>query len=284
MNAPTNALGRLGLASLTLLLVACAQAPGASPTPTPSPSPAPSATPIPIPPAGLTGRQFLATGVTKDGQPFALAAGTRIRLTFENGRLGAQAGCNIIGGALTIDGNKLVFSGGEMTEMACQEPRMAQDQWLIAFLTSSPTSALNGNDLTLTSGTTVVTLLDREVAEPDQPLVGPTWSLNSLINGETASSIPVGVEASVTFLAEGTFSMNDGCNSGGGKYAVDGDQITFSEIVQTKMACHGAAGQVEQAVLAVIGTQAPVRFAIDSGSLSLTSGAAGLQFSSTATL
>ena len=66
-------------------------------------------------------------------------------------------------------------------------------------------------------------------------------------------------------------------------YTVDGDTITFSEVVMTKMACGGAGGQVEQAVLAVIGTQAPVAFAIDAGSLSFTSGAAGLQFSSTAT-
>ncbi|MEO8626024.1 MAG: META domain-containing protein, partial [Candidatus Limnocylindrales bacterium] len=261
-----------------------AQAPGASPTPTPSPSPAPSATPNPSPtgsaPVGLTGRQFLSTAVTKDGAEFPLADGTRVRLTFDNGRLSASAGCNIIGGTLTIDGDRLVFSGAAMTEMACDEPRMSQDQWLIEFLGSSPTFVLDGNDLTLTSGTTVVTLLDREVAEPDQPLVGTTWSLNTLILGGTASSIPVGIDATITFLSDGTFSMYDGCNSGGGKYVVDGDQITFSEVAQTEMACTGAAGQVEQAVLAVIGTQVPVAFAIDAGSLSLTAGAAGLQFAS----
>src|SRR3990172_13060327 len=73
-----NALGRLGLTSLTLLLVACVQAPGASPTPTPSPSPAPSPTPTPNAPAGLAGRQFLSTGVTRDGAPFTLVARSRI--------------------------------------------------------------------------------------------------------------------------------------------------------------------------------------------------------------
>ena len=184
-----------------------------------------------------------------------------------------------IGGDLAVDGNKLVFSGGEMTEMGCQEPLMAQDQWLLGFLTSSPTFALDGNDLTLTSGTTVVTLLDREVAEPDQPLVGPTWSLTTIINGEVASSVPVGVTAAFTFANDGTLSFDDGCNSGGGKYVVDGDEITFSEVVQTDMACAGAAGQVEQAVLAVMNFDGSVAYAIDAGSLSFTSGTAGLQFS-----
>ena len=274
-----NAIGRLGLATLTLLLVACAQAPGASPTPSPSPSPAPSPSATPIPPVGLTGRTFLSTALTKDGQPFQLAAGTRVRLTFEDGRLGANAGCNIIGGTLTIDGDTLHFSGASMTEMACPEPVMGQDQWLIDLLSASPTFVLDGNNLTLTSGTTVVTLLDREVAEPDEPLVGPTWSLTTIVSGEVASSVPVGLTAQITFAADGTFSFNDGCNSGGGKYVVSGNQISFSEVVQTEMACGGAAGQVEQAVLAVIGSNGPVDFAIDAFSLSLTAGAAGLQFS-----
>jgi heat shock protein HslJ len=274
-----NPLGRLGLTSLTLLLVACAQAPGASPTPSPSPAPSPTPTPsAPAGLAGLAGRQFLSTGVTKDGAPFSLVAGSRIRLTFDEGRLSANAGCNTIGGNLTIDGNRLVFSGGSMTEMACQEPLMAQDDWLITFLASSPTFTLSGNDLTLTSGTTVVTLLDREVAEPDQPLVGPTWSLTSIISGDAVSSVPVGVSATITFNADGTFAMNDGCNAGGGRYVVDGDAIHFSEVVTTKMACGGAAGQVEQAVLSILDADA-ITFAIEAFSLTFMAGDVGLQFS-----
>lgn len=276
MNAHTNGLVRLGLASLTLLLVACSQVPGASPTP--SPSPAPSPTPTPIPPVGLTGRTFLSTGVTVDGAPHALVAGTRIRLIFDNGSLSANAGCNIIGGNLVVDGNTLRFSGASMTEMACDEPRMAQDQWLINFLSAPLTFVLNGNDLTLTSGTTVVTLLDREVAEPDQPLVGITWGLASFINGEVVSSVPAGISASITLFEDGTFSANFGCNSGGGRYATAGDTITFSEVIMTKMACAGAAGQVESAVLTVIGAEAPVTFAIDADSLTLMAGPLGLQF------
>jgi heat shock protein HslJ len=268
-------LGRLVLATVTLLLVACAQAPGASPT---SPSPSPAPTPTPSAPAGLAGRQFLSTGVTKDGAPFALAGNSRIRLTFGDGQLSANAGCNTIGGNVTIDGNVLRFSGASMTEMGCQPALMAQDDWLVAFLGSGPVFVLNGNDLTLTSGTTVVTLLDREVAQPDQSLAGPTWSLTAFINGDSVSSVPIGINATLVFAADGTFAMNDGCNSGGGKYAVDGEAVHFSEVIATEMACGGAAGQVEQAVLAVLHADA-ITFAIDADSLTLSAGAAGLQFS-----
>ena len=42
-----------------------------------------------------------------------------------------------MGGAYTIDGDQLTTSQMFMTEMACDEPRMAQDQWLAAFLQTS---------------------------------------------------------------------------------------------------------------------------------------------------
>ena len=271
-----NTLARMGLATLTLLLVACVQGPGPSATPSPFPSPAP--TPIPTASLGLAGRQFLSTGITWTGAPYVLVADTRLRMSFADGHLSANAGCNTIGGNYALDGNVLRFSGASMTEIGCQPALMAQDQWLVAFLGSGPTFVLNGNDLTLTSAATVVTLLDREIAEPDQPLVGPTWSLASLISSETVSSVPIGITATLVFAADGTLSMNDGCNSGGGRYVVDGDTIRFSDVVLTEMACAGATGQVEQAVLAVIGSQGAVTFAIDASSLTFTAGAAGLQF------
>ena len=39
-----------------------------------------------------------------------------------------------MGGAYTVDGDQLTTGQMFMTEMACAEPLMAQDQWLAAFL------------------------------------------------------------------------------------------------------------------------------------------------------
>lgn len=273
-----NAIGRLGLTLMVTTLVACAQAPGASPSPSSTPNPSPS--PNQNVPAGLDGRQFLSTNVTVGGAPFALVPNTRIRLTFDGTNLGGSAGCNIFGGTYVLDGNRIVWTGGGMTEMGCDQARFDQDDWLIAFLASGATFVLNGNDLTLTSGDTVVTLVDREVAEPDQPLAGPTWVLTSLIiGGDAVSSIPAGVTASITFNADGTVDVHYGCNSGGGKYAIDSDSITFSDLIQTDMACAGDAGQVESAVIAVL-TADSLTFTVDAGSLTIQApNGNGLQFS-----
>jgi heat shock protein HslJ len=226
--------------------------------------------------APLDGRTFLSTKVTDKGADRPLVAGTTIRLTFnKDGQLGVNAGCNHMGGTYRIDGGTLRFEGGAMTEMGCDEPRHKQDDWLSGFLGSRPTVALAGNDLTLTAGDVVIRLLDREIADPDLPLVGPTWTVYSIVAGDAVSSIPDGVEASLTFDGEGRVAVRTGCNQGGGSYAVDGNQIRFAEIVLTKMACDGARGTMEAAVLAVLRTNG-LNYSIDAGSLTIQTAGQGL--------
>ena len=154
---------------------------------------------------------------------------------------------------------------------------MAQDDWLVTMLGSEPKLTLNGDELTLTSGETVISLLDAEVAEPDQPLAGPTWTLTSLITGDAVSSVPEGVIANITFNDDGTVAINPGCNSGGGTYAVDGDSISFSDLITTEMACLGPAMDVEAAVIAVLSAD-EITFAIDASTLTLMATDIGLQF------
>jgi heat shock protein HslJ len=227
-------------------------------------------------PAQLEGRTFLSTGVTEKGAARPLVPGTSIRLTFSrDSQLGAHAGCNHMGGTYRIDGSTLVFEGGSMTEMGCDEPRHKQDDWVFGFLGSTPTVALAGNDLVLTAGDVVIRLLDREIAEPDLPLVGPTWTVNSIVTGDAVSSIPDGVVATLTFDQGGRVAVHTGCNQGGGSYAVEGNRIRFADVVLTKMACDGARAQMEAAVLAVLQAQ-DLNYSIDARSLTVQTGGQGL--------
>jgi heat shock protein HslJ len=228
-------------------------------------------------PAGLAGRDFVSVRVTDGDDDFPLVPGTRIDLSFVDD-LGARAGCNHLFGRYRIDGDRLLVDQMGMTEMGCEPPLMAQDQWLIAFLSSGPTFALNGNDLLLSSGDVTITLLDREITEPDQPLQNITWGLSSIITGDAVSSVPLGVLPTLLFRDDGTFELHTGCNSGGGSYAVEGDRLVLRDIVLTDMACAGAAGQVEQAVVSVLGVEG-VSLAIDGTSLTLTAGSNGLKYS-----
>jgi heat shock protein HslJ len=215
--------------------------------------------------------------VTNHGVEQPLVPGTSIRLSFINGQLSASAGCNIFGGTYRLDDGVLIVDGGGMTEMGCDEPRMAQDDWLFGLLGARPTLSLDGDNLQLTSVDTTISLLDREIAEPDQPLVGTTWKLTSIISGETASSIPDEVPATILFNAGGSVEIKPGCNSVGGRYATNEVNIAFTDLMHTDIGCTGARGEVEAAVMAVLSASS-ITFVIDAGSLTLTATDQGLQF------
>ena len=231
------------------------------------------------PGAGVAGRTFLSTAVTDGGAPRHLVAGTRIRLSFDKeGTIGASAGCNSFGGTYRVEGGVLRIDGGFMTEMGCDPERAAQDDWLFAFLGSGPSVSLTGNVLVLTARTVALQLLDREIAEPDVPLVGPTWTVASIVAGDAVSSVPADVAATLVFGADGHVAVQTGCNAGEGTYTIDGSQLTFGDLVMTKRACDGPAGAMESAVLAVLRSD-QVQFRIDASSLSLriTTGGLDLQ-------
>ena len=163
-----------------------------------------------------------------------------------------------------------------MTEMGCDDARSRQDQWLFAFLGSRPAVALAGTDLTLDNGATIMRLVDRTIAEPDLHLVGPTWTVTSIIEGDAVSSVPGGATATLVFHDGGTVDVNTGCNRGGGSWALDGATLALRDVFLTKMACADPAGALEGAVLAVI-NQGTLQASIKASMLTLQAGGRGLQ-------
>ncbi len=228
----------------------------------------------------LGDREFLSVAVTEGGAPKQLVPGTRIRLTFSGADLGAQAGCNSIGGTYRIDNGRLVFAGGGMTEMGCNAERHAQDDWLVDLLAANPTVRLSGNELVLESGATVIRLMDRTVVEPDAAMVGPTWTLVSIMQGDAVSSIPDGQSATLRFGADGTLEVFAGCNRGGGTWSAVGGGIEVGPIALTKMACDGPSATIEAAVLQVL-EAGTIAASIKSDILTLQAGGSGLQLQAT---
>jgi heat shock protein HslJ len=218
----------------------------------------------------LDGHTYLSTGI----EGATLVPGTQVRLTFTDGNLNASGGCNIMGGRYSIEGDQLATSQMSMTEMACDDARQRQDDWLARFL-GGVTVALDGDTLTLADGTVHLTLLDKEVATPDQPLEGTSWVLDGIVTGDAVSSVPAGVTAAIQ-IASGRVAINAGCNTGGGNVSVTPDTITFGPIGLTKMACGPDAMAVETAI--TTGLSGAVTYAIDADVLTLTADDHGLVF------
>ena len=221
-------------------------------------------------PGGLQGA-YTSTSVTGHD----LVAGSTVTLTFDNGNLTAQAGCNTLGGSYRVTGSTLRVAGDmQSTMMACPPGYAEQDQWLMQFLTSGPTVALDGTTLTLTSAG--VTMVLSAAPTGAAALKGTKWTLDTINEGSTASALPAGVETpTLEFDAAGTRAdVFTGCNRGGADTKISGSAIDFGPLALTRMACPGAASQVEASVVAVLDGR--VTYRITNRELHLDKGDRGL--------
>jgi heat shock protein HslJ len=218
----------------------------------------------------VEGQTFVGDTVTVDGEPSPLVTGTTLRLSFQDGSIGASAGCNSMSGGATWSDGVLVIDGNALatTEMGCDPALMDQDTWFANLLTSHPTLARDGDALTITSDKTAIVLSDEGAVTPNLSLSGPQWKLESIGSGDAVSSVPAGASASVIFRASGDLRANLGCNLGQGTYSVDGDELTFGPLDSTQRACERPASDVEDAMVSVLHEK--VHYAVDGDMLTLT--------------
>jgi heat shock protein HslJ len=231
----------------------------------------PDTTPPDVSAESLEGRTYLSTATAG----FDLVEGTVARLSFSDGQLGLQAGCNSMGSPYTVDGATLVVDAISSTEMGCDAPLMAQDQLLAELLGSSPILRLEGDVLVMETPERSITFLDREVADPDRPLEQTTWTLTGVISGDSVSSVPADAIATLS-ISDATVLVNTGCNTGSAPVTVTGDALTFGPLALTKMACDAPLMDLESQITAVLSGTAT--YEIEAATLTVRNGDAGLTF------
>lgn len=237
---------------LLLVLAACGQrAGGADSAPDP-----------------LRGKTFLATAVTEDGKARELVAEMSVEFT-DDGRLIARAGCNMMQGQVNTADGKLVVDELSMTDMGCDPARHAQDSFVAGVLGASPAWQLTDSGLTITSGATTFELAPREAVQPDRELVGTTWELDTLIDGQTASSMAAGAPVVTLVFDDKQVVAETHCNGVSADYTVTGDTIEFKLGMMTKMACEPDIMRGESAVVSVL--QGTTSYEITADRLSLMS-------------
>jgi heat shock protein HslJ len=219
--------------------------------------------------ATLRGRTFLSDSATVGGDPRPLVTGTQIRLTFwPDGRITASAGCNILSGSFRADGDHLVITELGSTEMGCDAARHSQDEWLASVLTASPAYVLDDMRLQLRSDDTDIALLDREVADPDRPLLHTAWAVDGVIDGSMAGSIPAGTSATMVFDDDKIDVTITSCNQISGSVKIAPNTIDVGHLVTTDVACTGPAAALEAAIVAVL--DGKITYAIEAATLRLT--------------
>jgi heat shock protein HslJ len=174
-----------------------------------------------------------------------LVPGSDIRLGWHDGRLALNAGCNAMSGPASVVDDELRVRDLAGTEMGCAPALMDQDAWLADFVTAGPRVALDGDAFTLSSTTTQIRFTPEPTPE-DQPLEGTRWELESIQEGDVASSGPLGPDTPVTDggprrpelrIAQGELSAFDGCNQLRGPVEITAETLRTTELLGTRRAC-----------------------------------------------
>ncbi|AHC25203.1 MULTISPECIES: META domain-containing protein [Mycobacteriaceae] len=196
------------------------------------------------------GRTFVSVGVV--GEP--IPGGGPLTLEFRDGHISAFAGCNR--GSATADLSGGHLSTGELatTMMACPPPFSEADAWMTRLLQARPGWTLTDDDLTLTTAATTVTLRDKSVLDPDRPVVGTSWRVDTLISGDAAMTSVALEQAKpgLTVRDDDTVVGWTGCNTFYGRATAVAGVITFGPINTSGPACPGEVGQIERSVLDVL--------------------------------
>jgi len=182
----------------------------------------------------------------------------------DEGGVGGTAFCNHYGGTYEADGADLTIQVGSMTEMGCEEPMMSMEPAFVDFLGSVRSFAVDGTRLTLT-GAEVSLTFD---AEQPEALVGTTWRIDGLIDGEVASSTIARTRPFLLLDPDGSATGDGSCNRFGAPYTLEGEGLSFGPIGATEMACTEE-GVMEQEAAILRALSRTATFAIQGQNLSL---------------
>ena len=168
------------------------------------------------------------SAATVDGAALDLDDRYRVTMTIDGSRVGGTAACNGYGGALTTAGGSFAVGDIAQTEMACEPAVMEIESAFLQGLLRVSAVARSGDVLSLT-GDGVELTFDLLPPVPTAALVGLTWVLDAIIDGETASSTIATAEPATLLLSpDGTFVGSTGCRGLAGEYVLSGDTVQFT--------------------------------------------------------
>lgn len=163
----------------------------------------------------------------RDGGGAFDLVGAPVTLVVEGDEAGGTSACNLYGGRVDVDADAVRVSELGGTEMACEPAVMALERRYLDALGAVAVAARARGRLTL-SGPDVVLEFASDRPERDVPLVGTPWLLESLVAGDTVSS--VAADGVLRFLDGGRLAGTVGCGRLSGRYALDGDRVVLTTL------------------------------------------------------
>ena len=174
------------------------------------------------------GRSFSATGASEGGRQRPLPAKAGIRF-LPDGRVAVATGCNGASGTARLEEGRMVGDGFEITEMACVNPGvMEQETFVMSVVEGRPELLLDGDVLVLRTATAEIRFLDQKVADPDRPLEGTRWQVTGQFDPQVAGTTAA-TEARLV-LSDGRLRFTGACLDAEGPATVTGTSVAVGAL------------------------------------------------------
>jgi heat shock protein HslJ len=187
---------------------------------------------------------------TSGGAAIPQPPGRRATLSADGHRVTGTAFCNGYGGSYRVDGATMHVEDVAQTEMACLDAMDAEAAFLTVLTAGDLRVSVSGDDLTLENDQGTLRF-SRQTPVPTAALVGTRWVLDTLVDGEVASST-VGKPAVLELADDGTFTAGTGCRDLSGRWQASGDTVTL-DYEWPEASCPAAVEAQEQHVIAALG-------------------------------
>ncbi len=224
----------------------------------------------------LRGRTFVSESVIGRN----LVPGTEIRLGFGPAGCTATAGCSSISGVCRFDDNVLVVAAMSMSAIGCDAQHQEQDNWLATFLLARPTTDVAEPRITLSKDGTTLTLLDREIASPDRPLVGTQWNGSGIDTGSGLTASVDSARLSVAFASDGQVQTFSGCQRASGTAVARNGMISFGALTYDNGICPDSDLEPQSASFLFVLNGMDVTYAIEERQLKIARAGVTLYFMS----
>lgn len=200
--------------------------------------------------------------------------GRRITLALEGDRVSGVAACNSYGGAVVVERDRFAVRDLSHTEVACEPQAMAAEAAYLDALARVDAFEQDGERLLL-AGPSVELRFEPTRPVPAQELLETLWTLDTLIEGDVASS--VAGPATLRLGRDGSLEGGTGCRPFRGRYVLMGDEVRVTELAaDAGGACAPAVEEQDRIVVDVLGDG--FRAAVEGDRLTLTAGADALVY------
>lgn len=188
-----------------------------------------------------------------------------------DGKLNRFSGrvCNRLTGSYEMAGSSLKFSRVASTRMACEPAKMQLEAQVINLLEQDSRYELTDDSLSLyQGGKPVLKFAASNGSSISSEFENNKWLLK-VVNGNALPKMKR--EPFLVFnKKDNTAGGDSGCNSFGGNYTVEGNKISFKNIVGTLIGCSAFTNEIERGFLT--GLEKANRFEVKNGELNIYEG------------